>query len=86
MVSPHYLKFVYKFWTQTVQLVNHLVHGWKLLSGTGKNCVGKVNILGTFPEDRHFHYHCRVPARWGLRQTTLAPGSDKIRARDPLFL
>ena len=28
--------------------------------------------------------YCRVQARWGLRQTTLTPGSDKRRARDPL--
>ena len=27
---------------------------------------------------------CRVPSRWGLRQTTLAPGSDETRTRDPL--
>ena len=26
--------------------------------------------------------YCRVPARWGLQQTTLAPGSDETRARD----
>ena len=25
--------------------------------------------------------YCHVPARWGLRQTTLAPGSDKTRAQ-----
>ncbi len=25
--------------------------------------------------------YCRVPARWGLRQTTLAPGSDKTRVQ-----
>ncbi len=25
--------------------------------------------------------YCRMPARWGLRQTTLAPGSDKTRAQ-----
>ena len=25
-----------------------------------------------------------MPARWGLQQTTLAPGTDKTRARDPL--
>ncbi len=25
-----------------------------------------------------------MPARWGLQQTTLAPGSNKTRARDPL--
>ena len=30
--------------------------------------------------------YCRVPARWGLQQTTLAPGSDETRARDPLKL
>ncbi len=28
--------------------------------------------------------YCRIPARWGLQQTTLAPGSDETRARDPL--
>ena len=28
--------------------------------------------------------YCRVPARWGLRRTTLAPGSDETRTRDPL--
>ncbi len=28
--------------------------------------------------------YCRVPTRWGLRPTTLAPGSDKTRVRDPL--
>ncbi len=28
---------------------------------------------------KYFH----MPARWGLQQTTLAPGSDKTRARDP---
>ena len=27
---------------------------------------------------------CRVPARWGPQQTTLAPGSNETRARDPL--
>ena len=27
--------------------------------------------------------YCRVPARWGLQQTTLAPGSDETQARDP---
>ena len=27
--------------------------------------------------------YCHVPARWGLQQTTLAPGSDETRARDP---
>ncbi len=29
--------------------------------------------------------HCHVPARCGLQQTTLAPGSDKTRARDPSY-
>ncbi len=28
--------------------------------------------------------YCFVPARWGLQQTTLAPGSDETRAKDPL--
>ncbi len=28
--------------------------------------------------------YCRVPARLGLQQTTLAPGSNETRARDPL--
>ena len=27
--------------------------------------------------------YCSVPARWGLQKTTLAPGSDETRARDP---
>ncbi len=27
---------------------------------------------------------CRVPARWGLQQTTLATGSNETWARDPL--
>ncbi len=27
--------------------------------------------------------YCRLPARWGLQQTTLAPGIDETRARDP---
>ena len=28
--------------------------------------------------------YCRRPARWVLQQTTLAPGSEETRARDPL--
>ena len=28
--------------------------------------------------------YCRVPVRWGLRRTTLGPGSDETRIRDPL--
>ena len=28
--------------------------------------------------------YCRVPARWGVQQTTLAPGSNETWARDPL--
>ncbi len=28
--------------------------------------------------------YCRVPVKWGLQQTTLDPGSDETRARDPL--
>ncbi len=28
--------------------------------------------------------YCHVLARWGLQQTTLAPGSNKTPARDPL--
>ncbi len=28
--------------------------------------------------------YCCVPLRWGLQQTTSAPGSDEPRARDPL--
>ena len=34
--------------------------------------------------DRFRAKYCRVPARWGLQQTTLAPGSDETWARDPL--
>ena len=26
----------------------------------------------------------KMPARWGLQQTTLAPGNDETQARDPL--
>ncbi len=33
---------------------------------------------------RAFLLYCHVPARWGLQQTTLAPGSNETRARDPL--
>ncbi len=30
--------------------------------------------------------YCHVPARCGLQQTTLAPGSDETRARDPFYI
>ncbi len=29
------------------------------------------------------YWYCRVPARWGLQQIVLAPGSDETWARDP---
>ena len=44
-------------------------------SEKGFELLQMLNIVCTY-----FH----VPARWGLQQTTLASGSDKTRARDPL--
>ena len=43
-----------------------------LTANSIKSCITKVER------------YCHVPARLGLQQTTLAPGSDETRARDPL--